>query len=187
MRIWTYAGSTLALVAFLYAALLFFRTRVVGIDAPGYASTMMTTLMFGGLNLFAIGILGEYIARIYSEVRESPLYVLRSIPSPQGTKLVDRAVFERMAAQEEVHWWFAARCTINRTVIERMINLPDALHILEAGCGTGGNLGMLSDFGALRAFELDDNDRATATQKSGVAVAQGARPTPSHLGLKPSI
>ena len=60
-------------MAFLYAAVLFFRTLVVGIDVPGYASTMITILMFGGLNLFAIGIVGEYIARIYSEVRELSL------------------------------------------------------------------------------------------------------------------
>jgi len=84
LRIWTYAGGTLALMAFLYAAVLFFRTLVVGIDVPGYASTMITILMFGGLNLFAIGIVGEYIARIYSEVRERPLYVLRSIHNPGG-------------------------------------------------------------------------------------------------------
>ena len=84
LRIWTYAGGTLALMAVLYAAVLFFRMSGVGIDVPGYASTMMTTLMFGGFNLFAIGILGEYIARIYSEVRERPLYVLRSIHNPGG-------------------------------------------------------------------------------------------------------
>jgi glycosyltransferase involved in cell wall biosynthesis len=84
LRIWTYAGGALAIMAFLYAAVLFFRTLVVGIDVPGYASTMITILMFGGLNLFAIGIVGEYIARIYSEVRERPLYVLRSIHNPGG-------------------------------------------------------------------------------------------------------
>jgi len=91
---------------------------------------------------------------------------------------MDRAVFERMAAQEEVHWWFAARRTIIRTVIDRMIDLPDAPRILEAGCGTGGNLGMLGAYGTVRAFELDHDVRATATQKSGVAVAEGALPGP---------
>ena len=91
---------------------------------------------------------------------------------------MDRAVFERMAAQSGVHWWFAARRTIIRAVIYRMIDLPDAPRILEAGCGTGGNLNMLSDFGTLRAFELDHDARATATQKSGVSVAEGALPGP---------
>lgn len=91
---------------------------------------------------------------------------------------MDRAVFDRMAAQEEVHWWFAARRTIIRTVIDRMIDLPDAPRILEAGCGTGGNLGMLADFGTVRAFELDEAARSTAIAKSGVAVAPGALPGP---------
>lgn len=91
---------------------------------------------------------------------------------------MDRAVFERMAAQEEVHWWFAARRTIIRTVIDRLIDLPDTPRILEAGCGTGGNLDMLSEFGSVRAFELDEAARETATDKSGIAVAEGALPGP---------
>jgi glycosyltransferase involved in cell wall biosynthesis len=79
LRIWTYAGIALALLSFLYAGVIFLRTLIFGIDLPGYASTLILILVFGGLNLFAIGILGEYIGRIYSEVRARPLYVLRSI------------------------------------------------------------------------------------------------------------
>ena len=81
LRIWTYAGMTMALLSFLYAAFIFLRTIIFGIDLPGYASTLILILVFGGLNLFAIGILGEYIGRIYSEVRARPLYVLRSVHS----------------------------------------------------------------------------------------------------------
>lgn len=85
LRIWSYAGGTVALVAFLYAAYIFLRTTVfVGIEVPGYSSTVILILMFGGLNLFAIGIIGEYIARVYSEVRERPLYVLRSKHNAAG-------------------------------------------------------------------------------------------------------
>ena len=91
---------------------------------------------------------------------------------------MDRAVFERMAEQEEAHWWFAARRQIIQTAIQRLIKLPDAPRILEAGCGTGGNLAMLSEFGQLRAFELDDAARSTAIDKSGLAVAEGALPGP---------
>ena len=79
LRSWTYAGITLAFLSFLYAAAIFVRTLIFGIDLPGYASTLILILVFGGLNLFAIGILGEYIGRIYSEVRARPLYVLRSV------------------------------------------------------------------------------------------------------------
>jgi SAM-dependent methyltransferase len=89
---------------------------------------------------------------------------------------MDRAVFDRMAAQEEVHWWFAARREIISTVISRLVTLPDGARILEAGCGSGGNLGMLGNFGQVRAFELDADARRTAEEKSGLAVAEGALP-----------
>ncbi|MBW4709219.1 glycosyltransferase family 2 protein [Roseobacter sp. YSTF-M11] len=79
LRVWTYAGGLLALMSFLYASAILLRTLIIGVDVPGYASTLILILLFGGLNLFAIGILGEYIGRIYSEVRERPLYVLRSV------------------------------------------------------------------------------------------------------------
>ncbi|MEL6376591.1 MAG: glycosyltransferase family 2 protein [Pseudomonadota bacterium] len=79
LRIWTYVGGTLAMLSFLYAAFIFLQTMVMGVAVPGYASTLILILMFGGTNLFAIGILGEYIGRIYLEVRERPLYVLRSV------------------------------------------------------------------------------------------------------------
>lgn len=79
LRMWTYAGMAMAVMSFFYAAFIFMRTLIFGVDLPGYASTVILILVFGGLNLFAIGILGEYIGRIYSEVRERPLYVLRSV------------------------------------------------------------------------------------------------------------
>ncbi|MEO0566483.1 MAG: glycosyltransferase family 2 protein [Pseudomonadota bacterium] len=79
LRIWTYVGGTLAMLSFLYAAFIFLQTMVMGVAVPGYASTLILILMFGGTNLFAIGIMGEYIGRIYLEVRERPLYVLRSV------------------------------------------------------------------------------------------------------------
>ncbi len=89
---------------------------------------------------------------------------------------MDRAVFERMAAQEDLHWWFAARREIIRSVIHRLVDLPDRPRLLEAGCGTGGNLEMLEGFGQVRAFELDAEARRVATLKSGLAVAEGALP-----------
>ncbi|WP_282152706.1 class I SAM-dependent methyltransferase [Ruegeria atlantica] len=89
---------------------------------------------------------------------------------------MDRAVFDRMAALEEVQWWFVARREILSAVISRLVKLPDDARILEAGCGTGGNLGMLAKFGHIRAFELDADARRTAEVKSGIAIAEGSIP-----------
>lgn len=79
LRIWTYLGTILGLLSLLYAVYIFARTLWFGVDVPGYASLILLTLSFGGLNLFAIGILGEYIGRILTEVRERPMYVVHSI------------------------------------------------------------------------------------------------------------
>ncbi len=84
LRIWSYVGIALATASFLYAAFIFFLAVIVGIDTPGYASTVILILMFGGLNLLAIGIVGEYVGRIYTEVRNRPLYIVRSVHG--GTK-----------------------------------------------------------------------------------------------------
>ena len=78
LRIWTYLGTILGLMSLLYATYIFASTLMFGIDVPGYASLVLLTLTFGGLNLFAIGILGEYIGRILTEVRERPMYVVHS-------------------------------------------------------------------------------------------------------------
>ncbi len=78
LRIWTYLGTGLGLLSLLYATYIFFSTLLFGVDVPGYASLILLVLTFGGLNLFAIGILGEYIGRILTEVRERPMFVVHS-------------------------------------------------------------------------------------------------------------
>lgn len=77
LRIWTYIGFALASLAFLYGAFLVGLTLVSGTPTPGYPSLMTAVLFFGGLNLLSLGIMGEYVGRIASEVRGRPLYVVR--------------------------------------------------------------------------------------------------------------
>lgn len=78
LRIWTYVGLTMAFGSLMYSLFLFVRTLVFGVDTPGYASTAILILTFGGMNMFALGIIGEYVGRIYTEVRQRPLYIVRS-------------------------------------------------------------------------------------------------------------
>jgi len=77
LRIWTYIGCFLSFLAFLYAIYLIIRTFIFGIDVPGYASLMVTILFVGGIQLINLGIIGEYIGRIYEEVKARPLYLVR--------------------------------------------------------------------------------------------------------------
>ncbi|NTU49629.1 MAG: glycosyltransferase family 2 protein [Desulfobulbaceae bacterium] len=79
LRIWTYIGLIMTVVSIFYSGFLFFRTLLLGVDTPGYASTAILILIFGGMNMFALGIIGEYVGRIYTEVRQRPLYIVRSV------------------------------------------------------------------------------------------------------------
>lgn len=86
-------------------------------------------------------------------------------------------VYLEMAAVQERHWWFAARRRILSAVIGELA-LPAEARILEIGCGTGGNLPMLSAFGRLHAMEYDETARGIASALGCCAVAAGGLPEP---------
>jgi SAM-dependent methyltransferase len=73
--------------------------------------------------------------------------------------------YVEMAQTEDHHWWFTARREVLGTLIGRLA-LPERARILEIGCGTGGNLAMLSRFGQVAALEADAGARAMALRKS---------------------
>ncbi|MFM0504631.1 glycosyltransferase family 2 protein [Paraburkholderia caffeinilytica] len=78
LRVWTYVGSFVALGAILYASFLIVRTLIQGVAVPGYASLISAVLLLGGVQLIGIGVLGEYIGRIYYESKNRPVYLIRS-------------------------------------------------------------------------------------------------------------
>ncbi|MFO0996742.1 MAG: glycosyltransferase family 2 protein [Alphaproteobacteria bacterium] len=78
LRVWTFVGAVVSGLAFLYIVFRLLRTLIYGIDVPGYESIIMTTLFLGGVQLLTLGILGDYIGRIFSEVKGRPLYVIRT-------------------------------------------------------------------------------------------------------------
>jgi SAM-dependent methyltransferase len=89
---------------------------------------------------------------------------------------MERNVYHRLDQLEGEHWWFCARRRILKSVIARFAPRNAGLRLLEAGCGTGGNLRMLSEFGLLDAFELDDEARSIARCKLPIDVKSGMLP-----------
>jgi glycosyltransferase involved in cell wall biosynthesis len=77
IRIWSLFGALVAVLSMGYGAYLVSRTIFEGVDIPGYASTIVAVLFIGGLNLFTMGILGEYIGRIMIETKRRPLFIVR--------------------------------------------------------------------------------------------------------------
>lgn len=76
LRIWTYLGALIAFVSFVYGMYIILRTLIYGTAVPGYASLLTLILFFGGTQLLVLGIFGEYIGRIFTEVKNRPLYII---------------------------------------------------------------------------------------------------------------
>jgi len=77
LKIWTYVGFTAAAASLGYLLVILVRTAVFGVDVPGYASLISIMLFMNGLVLIGLGVQGEYIARIFSEVKARPMYLVR--------------------------------------------------------------------------------------------------------------
>jgi glycosyltransferase involved in cell wall biosynthesis len=77
LRIWTYLGFLVALFSLGYLVVIVLRTLMLGVDVPGYASILSVVLLFSGFNMIGLGLLGEYIGRIFVEVKQRPLYLIR--------------------------------------------------------------------------------------------------------------
>ncbi len=76
IRLGTYLGLVIAVFSFIYALFVIIKTLISGVDVPGYASLLVAVLFLGGIQLFFLGMLGEYIGRIYKEVKNRPIYVV---------------------------------------------------------------------------------------------------------------
>lgn len=79
LKVWTYVGAVGALGSMAYAAFIVVRTLAFGSEVPGYASTLVAILFFGSLQLISVGLLGEYIGRMYIESKQRPTYLIRKV------------------------------------------------------------------------------------------------------------
>ncbi|HLV52232.1 MAG TPA: glycosyltransferase, partial [Flavobacterium sp.] len=79
LKVWTYFGSFIALISFLYGIKIIIEKVFFGINASGYASLMVAILFFGGVQLIGIGVLGEYLGRTYLESKRRPKYIVKKI------------------------------------------------------------------------------------------------------------
>jgi len=78
LRIWSYLGVLVSLMSLAYGAYIAVRTLIQGVDVPGYASLMVAVAFFGGVQLITLGVLGEYLGRVFTEVKRRPLYIVDS-------------------------------------------------------------------------------------------------------------
>ena len=76
LRVWTFTGVAVSIFALASAVYFIIRTAVLGVDVPGYASLIVSVTFFAGVQLLSLGVIGEYIGRIFAEVKGRPLYIV---------------------------------------------------------------------------------------------------------------
>lgn len=75
LKIASFLGIFISLSSFIYLSFVIFKTLIYGIDVPGYASIITLILFIGGIIILSCGIIGEYIGKIYLEVKKRPIYI----------------------------------------------------------------------------------------------------------------
>ncbi|WOJ89266.1 glycosyltransferase family 2 protein [Methylocapsa polymorpha] len=76
LKVWSYIGVATSVLALALATFYLTRTLIFGVDVPGYASLIVSITFFAGIQLLSLGIIGEYIGRIFAEVKRRPLYLI---------------------------------------------------------------------------------------------------------------
>ncbi len=83
LRFATWIGMSVAVFAFIYGAVIIAKTLILGNDVPGYPSLMVVVLFLGGIQLTALGIIGEYLGRMFNESKQRPLYLVDEYQPPE--------------------------------------------------------------------------------------------------------
>jgi len=89
---------------------------------------------------------------------------------------MEKETYIEMNNNEDRHWWFVARRRIVKKVLDYFLKQKANREVLEVGCGSGGNLEMLSYYGKLSAFEIDDQARCMANSRNITLVKKGELP-----------
>jgi len=83
LKISTYVGLLIAMSAFVYGLYMVVQTLLHGNPVPGYPSLLVVMLFLGGSQLIALGIIGEYLGRMFNEVKGRPLYLVSDVAPPR--------------------------------------------------------------------------------------------------------
>ncbi|MEO1093023.1 MAG: glycosyltransferase family 2 protein [Pseudomonadota bacterium] len=94
LRLASLAGMLVSALALGYALVIVTNVLFFGVDVPGYPSIMVTLLFLGGVQLIGLGILGEYVGRIYEEIKQRPLYLIAEATLPVDLTLATAPVRE---------------------------------------------------------------------------------------------
>jgi polyisoprenyl-phosphate glycosyltransferase len=98
LMVWTFIGVAISIFALSATVYFIIRTALFGVDVPGYASLIVSVSFFAGVQLLSLGVIGEYVGRIFAEVKGRPLYILAEHLSEEDEKAADNVKYIGRAA-----------------------------------------------------------------------------------------
>lgn len=101
LRLSSFFGFTVSLLAFLYIIFIVFKTLFFGEEITGYPSTMSVILFLGGIQMLSLGVIGEYLGRIFNETKNRPLYFINDYNGQRGSGLPEYEVLESLEVERE--------------------------------------------------------------------------------------
>jgi glycosyltransferase involved in cell wall biosynthesis len=96
LRVWTYIGFAISFLSLSLTAFFVLRTLIYGVDVPGFATLIVSVTFFSGVQLLSLGVLGEYIGRIFAEVKRRPLYLIAERIGGEGQPEIAAAEHNEM-------------------------------------------------------------------------------------------
>ena len=99
LRVWSLLGLVISFSAFLYALITLIQTLIFGTDVPGFPSLIISVMLLSGVQLISLGVIGEYVGRIYEEVKRRPLYI---VAEEIGTQAPAKSTETQSNSQPEV-------------------------------------------------------------------------------------
>lgn len=94
LRIWSIIGTSISILSFIYLAVEIIRTALFGANVDGYPSLIAGILFLGGIQLISLGIIGEYLGRVFIETKERPVYFIQEYS--EGETEEDEAVPDKL-------------------------------------------------------------------------------------------
>ena len=85
LRLATWLGGATGIIAALYLVVVLLQKLIWGIDVPGYATIVLLILFFASVQLFCIGIIGEYVGRTFEQAKNRPIYIAKEVLDPESS------------------------------------------------------------------------------------------------------
>ncbi|WP_318446047.1 glycosyltransferase family 2 protein [Photobacterium leiognathi] len=106
LRVWGFIGFGISFLSFLFLMYVLISTIFFGVHTPGYASTISVVLFLGGIQLISLGIIGGYISRIYTELKQRPIYLVEGVYGKYSQETqqdydVDKAIEKELEVTNE--------------------------------------------------------------------------------------